>query len=286
MMVLVSVVIVLLVAVSVGVVALVQSDQQHVTAGTPTPILTATPRPTATPISTATPQPTPTPTTLPTRQWMQVLTGYHVTEILAAPSHPTVLYACAIAPGVPVEYQSVQTVLSSADSGTTWQDIGKRAQMSRGCELAINPTDSYEIYVATSSNPSADQAVPSYILEHTSNGGKSWETIHPTVNVPGLNTPLPWQGTQLRFAGNRLYSVQLLPLSSAPMPQGTHGWHPSALGRLLTSTDGGHTWQVLDTQLAADWAMGRGVCGQSSLPGAFLRTGVCANRTWDGFSFI
>lgn len=239
---LVTVVVVLLAAVSVGIIALVRSGQQRLAAGTPTPIPATTPHP--------------TPTTLPTRQWMQVLAGYHVTEILAAPSDPTVLYACAIAPGVPIENQSVQTILRSADSGATWQNIGKRAQMSRSCELAVNPTDSYEIYVATSSNPPTEQAVSSYILEHTSNGGDSWEAIHPTVNVPGLNVTLPWQGTHLRFAGNRLYSVQALPLSSAPTSQGLRGWHPTALARLLTSKDGGHTWQILDTQLAATgrWA--------------------------------
>lgn len=241
--VLVTMAVVLLAAVSVGVVALVQSGQQHATTTTPTPSLTATTRPTATPIPTA--------TTLPTRQWTQVLAGYYVTEILAAPSDPTILYACAIAPGVPVRFQSVQTVLRSADSGITWQDIGKRAQMSRGCELAVNPADSGEITVATSSNPPVGQAVPAFVLEHTSNGGNSWETIHPTVNVPGASAPLPWQGTQLRFAGKRLYSVQTLPLSSVATSQWPGGWHPTALDRVLTSTDGGHTWQVLDTQLAA-----------------------------------
>lgn len=236
--VLVAVAIVLFAAMSVGV-ALVQSGQRHVPAQKPAPILTATA------------QPAPSSTTTSTGQWLQVLTGYHVTEILAAPGHSTVLYACAIAPQVPVEYQSVQTVLRSADSGLTWQDIGKRAQMSRGCEIAINPTESNNVYVATSSNPPASQAVPSYILEHTSNGGGSWETIHPTVNVPGLNAPLPWQGTQLSFAGNRLYSREALPLSSTSTPQGPQRWRPAALARLLTSTDGGHSWQILDTQLAA-----------------------------------
>lgn len=59
------------------------------------------------------------------------------------------------------EYRSVQTVLRSVDFGATWQDTGKRAQMSRDCELTINPTDSCETYVATSSNPPTNQAVPS-----------------------------------------------------------------------------------------------------------------------------
>ncbi|HEU5383584.1 MAG TPA: sialidase family protein [Ktedonobacteraceae bacterium] len=245
---LVTIIVVLLAAGSIGTVALVQLSRQHATIGTPTPgpILTTQP--------TATAQPLPTATPFPAGQWIQVLAGYHVTEILAAPSRPNVLYACAIAPGVPTGNQSVQTILRSADSGTTWQNIGARVRMGRSCELVINPTDSYEIYVATSPNVSGNLAAS--VLEHTSNGGDSWETLHPTVVVPGLNTTLFWQGTQLRLVHNRLYSVQALPLLSSPTPQGTRGWYPSTLARILTSLDGGHTWQVLDTQLAASgqWA--------------------------------
>lgn len=239
----VAIVVLLVLAVSVGIVALVRLSQPRVTPATPTPNPTAV---TTTPVPTSTTRPTATatPPFVP-GQWVQSLTGYRVTEFSAAPRHPNVLYACAIAPGVPVEYRSVQTVLRSADFGATWQDIGGRAQMSRGCELTISPTDSYEIYVATSSNPPADQAIPSYVLEHTSNGGDSWETIHPTVYAPSLNATLAWQGWQLSFAGNHLYSVQAVPTSFTPAPQGNQ-----VLTRLVMSTDGGHTWTVLDTQLA------------------------------------
>jgi hypothetical protein len=225
-------IIVILLGISIGFLIYAQRGPQ------PTPVK-PTPKPTATPV---TPTPTPPPIT---GQWVAVYNDYKITSQAAAPSNSNVLYACAIAPGVPVEYQSVQTVLRSADFGTTWQDIGKRAQMSRGCELIINPTDSYEIYVATSSNPPANPAVPSYVLEHTSNGGDSWETIHPTVHVPSLNTALAWQGTQLRFAGNLLYSVQAVSTSLTPIPQ-----EKQVLSRVLMSTDGGHTWNMLDTQLA------------------------------------
>jgi hypothetical protein len=246
MVAIVSIVVVLLLALSAGVIALVQLGQQHVSPGTPTPNPTATTAATTTQVPTSTTQPTVTPTLPPTGQWVQLLTGYRVTSLAAAPSYPNVLYACAIPPGFPVEYRSVQTVLRSADFGTHWQDIGSRAQMSRDCELTINPTDSYEIYVATSSSPPADQAVPSYVLEHTSNGGDTWETIHPVVFSPGRNAALAWQGTQLSFAGNRLYSLQAIPASLTPTPQGNQG-----LTRLVMSSDGGHTWSVLDTQLAA-----------------------------------
>ena len=78
--------------------------------------------------------------------------------------------------------------------------------MSRGCELVSNPNGSGEVFVATDANLPTGTAVSSNVLEQTTNGGESWETIHPTVEVPGLNTTLAWQGTQLSFAGNRLYS--------------------------------------------------------------------------------
>lgn len=230
----VSAIIVLLLAVSVGALVLAQLERQPVP---PTP----TPRPTATPMP------------LPTGQWMQVLKDYRVTSLAAAPSHPNVLYACAVPPGLPATMAGVQTILRSEDFGTTWQDIGSRAQMSRGCQLTINPTDSYEIYVATSSNPPTDPAVPSYVLEHTSNGGDSWETIHPTVHGPGLNVAPAWQGTQFSFAGNHLYSLQSLPIPPMPTPQGHQGPLPTSWTRLVMSTDGGHTWNVLDNQFSRTW---------------------------------
>jgi hypothetical protein len=239
--VLMTMVVVLLLALSVGV--LTRLGQQHITPGTPAPNPT-TATPTLVPTSTTQPTAAATPPIVP-GQWVQALTGYQVTSLAAAASHPNVLYTCAVPPGFPIEYRSVQTVLRSADFGATWQDIGSRAQMSRGCELTINPTDSYEIYVATSSNPPTDQVVPSFVLEHTSNGGDSWETIHPMVYIPSLNAALAWQGTQLSFVGNRLYSLQTVPTSLTPTPQGNQ-----VLTRLVMSTDGGHTWNVLDTQLA------------------------------------
>ncbi len=151
MVAIVAAVIVLLLAVSAGVIVVAQLWRQPVT---PTP----TPNPTETTAVTITPGPTatPTPPFVP-GQWVQVLTGYNVLSLAAAPSHPNVLYACAS----PARATSTgTTVLRSADFGNHWQDIGVRAQMGKGsCELAINPTDSFEIYVVTSSNPAAGSSV-------------------------------------------------------------------------------------------------------------------------------
>jgi hypothetical protein len=151
----------------------------------------------------------------------------------------------------------VQTVLRSQNAGNTWQNIGSRTQMSRGCELTINPTNSNEIYVTTSSNPPTDPSVPSYVLEHTLNGGISWETIRPIVHAPGMNITPAWLGTQLSIAGNRLYSLLSLPIPTMPTPTGHQGQLPTTWVRLMMSTDGGHNWNALDTQFYKTWQSAR-----------------------------
>jgi hypothetical protein len=232
--------IVVLLVVSVGVVIAVQLSQPLVTPATPTPIPTATGVVTTTPVRTSTTQPT----LPPTGQRVQSLTGYHVTSLAAAPSHPNILYACAS----PAEAgEAGMTVLRSADFGNHWQDLGTGAQMGRGsCELAINPTDSDDIYVVTSS------AVGTSVLKHTSDGGDTWETISPTVHVPGLTSSSPWRqprfGAEFSLVGNRLYSLQALPIPPMPAPHGYQGPLPISWERLVMSTDGGHTWEVLDSQ--------------------------------------
>ncbi len=246
---LIIVLVALLLVVSFGTVTLLLQKPHPVS--TPTPNPTITTQPSATTQPTATPS-TPTPAPV-TGQWIGVLNGYKITSLAAAPSNPNVLYACAVPPGLPPDLAGVETVLRSADLGNHWQDIGSRANMSRDCELAINPTDSYEIYVATSSNPATTPNVPSYVLKHTSNGGDSWETFQPTVHGPGLQIVLNWQGTHLYAAGNRLFSMQTLPIPPMPTPVGHQGSLPTTWTRVLMSTDGGHTWGMLDTQLSRTW---------------------------------
>jgi cytoskeletal protein RodZ len=242
---LIIVLVALLLVVSIGTVTLLLQRPHPVPSPTPNPTITT--QPSATTQPTATPS-TPTPSPI-TEQWIAVLNGYKITSLAAAPSNSNVLYACAVPPGLSPNLAGVETVLRSADLGKHWQDIGSRANMSRGCELAINPTDSYEIYVSTSSNPATNPAVPAYVLKHTSNGGDSWETFQPTVNNPGQQN-INWQGSPLYTAGNRLFSLQWLSIPLTPTPAGNQGSSPTGSTRLLVSTNGGHTWGVLDTQLS------------------------------------
>jgi hypothetical protein len=247
MVAIVAIVIVLLVL-SAGIVVVAQLGRQP----TPTPNPTATTAVTTTPVPTSTTQPTATPTSpFVPGQWVQVLSGYNLLSLAEAPSHPNVLYACA---GPAATAAAGTTVLRSADLGTHWQDIGARAQMGRGsCALAINPTDSFEIYVVTSSNLAAGSSV----LKYTSDGGDTWETITPTVHGSGLNSPPPWRqprfGAEFSFVGNRLYSLLSLPIPPMPTPQEYQGPLPISWERLAMSTDGGHTWEVLDRQFERTW---------------------------------
>ncbi len=245
-----STIIVILLGLIIGFLIYGQRGPQP-TPATPTPKPTATTQPT--PLPTATPV-TPTPTPPPvTGQWVTVLNDYKITSLAAAPSNSNVLYACAVPPGLSPDLAGVQTVLRSADFGNNWQDLGNKAQMSRGCQLTINPNNSNEVYVSTSSAPATESQVPSYVLKHTTDGGNTWETFQPTVHGPGLQITPNWRGEQLSSAGNRLYSLQRLSIPPMPTPVGHQGSLPTEWTRLVMSTDGGHTWGVLDNQFSSTW---------------------------------
>ncbi len=191
-------------------------------------------------------QTTPTP---PTAQWKQVLKGYTLTSLVAARSNPAVLYACAIreTPNTPSQSnQGVVTILRSADFGDHWQEVGGSAVLGNTCQLAVNPTDSNEIYavsnVSTSQNPG--------LLKHSTDGGQTWQTILPVMHVPSLQTPVLWSVQQIQIEGNHLFGVQLI--MPRPMPVGPPARPiPNLLPRLVTSVDGGHNWIVIDNQFAA-----------------------------------
>jgi hypothetical protein len=191
-------------------------------------------------------QATPTP---PTAQWKQVLKGYTLTSLVAARSNPAVLYACAIRETPDTTSQSnpdVITILRSADFGDHWQDVGGSAVLGNTCQLAVNPTDSNEIYAVSNVSNSLNPG----LLKHSADGGQTWHTIIPVMHVPSLQTPVQWSVQQIQIEGNHLFGMQWI--TPRPMPVGPPARPiPNLLPRLVTSVDGGHNWIIIDNQFAA-----------------------------------
>ncbi len=187
-----------------------------------------------------------TTSTPPSGQWKQVLQGYAITSIMAARSNPSVLYACATqalltSQGSP----GSATVLRSTDFGDHWQDIGSKASIGNICQLAVNPADSNEVYVVGTAGTPQFSAV----LKHSTDGGQTWETIQPVLHIPGVQAPATWSIQQFQLEGNHLFGLQLImPRAYTDQPIRAV---PYLLPRLVTSTDGGHNWTVIDGQFAA-----------------------------------
>ena len=190
-------------------------------------------------------QSTPTP---PTAQWKQVLKGYTLTSLVAARGNAAVLYACAIreTPGTTAQSnQGVITILRSADFGDHWQEVGGSAVLGNTCQLAVNPTDSNEIYAVSNGSNSQNPG----LLKHSTDGGQTWQTILPVMHVPSLQTAVQWSVQQIQIEGNHLFGMQWV--TPRPVPVGPPS-RPilNLLPRLVTSVDGGHNWIVIDNQFA------------------------------------
>jgi len=190
-------------------------------------------------------QSTPTP---PTAQWKQVLKGYTLASLVAARSDPAVLYACAIreTPGTNAQSdQGVITILRTADFGDHWQEVGGSAVLGNTCQLAVNPTDSNDIYavsnVSNSQNPG--------LLKHSTDGGQTWQTILPVMHVPSLQTAVQWSVQQIQIEGNHLFGMQWITPRPVPVSPPSRPIL-NLLPRLVTSVDGGHNWIVIDNQFA------------------------------------
>jgi hypothetical protein len=193
----------------------------------------------------------------PAGKWIPALSGYTVTSLVAAGNAPAVLYACAARsqpytplPGLPPDRvgtgNAAYTVLRSADAGTHWQDVGGKANLGSSCQLAVNTVDGNDIY-ATGEVASNGQAGD--VLRHSLDGGATWTTIQPSLNLPKVQSAQLWNVQQLSNVGGRLFGVQSIARYRPPIVfQGTPSKYPLPLTRLVTSADGGHTWNVLDSQ--------------------------------------
>lgn len=176
-------------------------------------------------------------------KWVEVLNGYNVTSLIAAPSNSSVLYACASHGGY--------TLLRSTDGGTHWQEVGKNVGILGSCQLAINPVNSNDLYIVTRSETPPNKSIFSEVLKHSADGGQTWTTIVPKLSLPGLSSPVEWNVQRLTMQGKRLFGLQLIPLGTLQRQPGGTLPVQFALSRLLSSADGGQIWTVLDEQFQA-----------------------------------
>ncbi len=212
----------------------------------------------------------------PTGQWKQVQSGYLFLSMQAVPSNPAVLYACATTSAAVSNIQgSSDTILRSADFGDHWQNIGVNAGLGSSCELAVNPTNENDIYVVSTNTASQSNA----ILKHSTDGGQTWTTITPTFSPPlhvqGTNTMLPWFVQQLRYDGHSLYGVQWVTSGSPAILSPPN--IANRLPRLVTSSDGGHTWSIIDGQFTANGLGAQAYTLDATHPGTIYEI---AGRPW------
>ncbi len=189
-------------------------------------------------------------------KWTRVLSGYSVSSVVAAENAPAVLYACAtraqpntpetLPPNQSGTGNAAYTVLKSTDDGTHWQDVGSKAGLGGSCRVAVNPADSNELF-AVGEGVSNGQATG--VLKHSTDGGQTWTTVRPQLNVPGTQSAQVWDVQQLSMVGGRLFGLQMLARHVPPVVfQDTPPRPDLALVRLVMSSDGGHGWNVLDDQ--------------------------------------
>jgi hypothetical protein len=186
----------------------------------------------------------------PAGTWMQVLQGYSLNSLVAAPNNPATLYACALSSqsqGTPTQGNAGSsqhfTVLHSSDFGTHWQATGDAIALGYTCQIAINPTNSNDVYAAGTSSGNTTVG----ILFHSTDGGQTWTTVHPKFSLPSYSPVVEWSVQQITIAGGHLFGIQFVQ-SGGPVHVQPSGM---LLPRLVTSIDGGQTWTILDTQLAS-----------------------------------
>lgn len=188
--------------------------------------------------------------------WQRVLDGYTVMSLTAAPSNAAVLYACGVPfqPSTPVPYRPSQptqsyTLLRSTDSGTTWQRV---TNLVADCQLAINPAQSDDLYMIGLAGHIASNGEVPTVLRHSTDGGRSWTDIAPTLNTGNPQLALSWDVQQLTMVGNHLFGIQLLPsarLQPIVKPSPADIVTRLDLFRLVESSDGGYSWTIVDDNL-------------------------------------
>ncbi len=189
--------------------------------------------------------------------WQRVLNGYSLVSLIAASSNAAVLYACGNAIEVStstVGASASYTLLRSNDSGTTWQRVTGNMP---NCQFVVNPKGSDDLYVVGPAGHTASNGTVSNVLKHSTDGGRSWTDIAPIIETGNPQLSITWDVQQLTMVGNRLFGIQTIP-SANVRPIRPIG-KPSPIGivtrvdlsRLITSSDGGRTWSIVDGNLNA-----------------------------------
>lgn len=184
--------------------------------------------------------------TPPAGQWKAVQQGYQFLSIKAAAGNPAVLYACATASAA-VSNQNTPgavTILRSADEGNSWHNVGGQMLRGSNCELAVSPANSDDVYVFNGGSSSQAPAT----LYHSTDGGKTWQAIQPSLTAPSSRTTQRLVLQQLEFAGSSLLAINS---STRPLPVQPSPDIAQTLMRLVRSSDGGRTWTILDSQFDA-----------------------------------
>lgn len=162
-----------------------------------------------------------------TLHWQQIQPRHPVESLVAAPGDPAVLYVCTLPPFYTFAPDSL---LRSNDGGVHWQTLTVPLGNTSSCLVAVNPLNANDLYISIISLTAPRPPV----LKHSSDGGQTWITIRATLMLAPHTSNIAWAGGRLSFFGQRLFAVQGI--------QGTT--------HLISSSDGGHTWTILDAALA------------------------------------
>jgi hypothetical protein len=185
-------------------------------------------------------------------QWKAVEHGYYFYSISAVDTNSSLLYACATTSLISSSNATGQTtILRSANAGDTWQNIGANLLQGTTCQLAVNPSNGNDIYVFSGSGSSQSPGM----LKHSTDGGKTWASIQPAITSATTGTTSLLTLQDLQFSGNTLYALGWS-YSTKPIvePSSVTALPP----HLVKSSDGGHTWTIIDSQIVTQGLMARG----------------------------
>jgi hypothetical protein len=188
-----------------------------------------------------------------------------------SPIDPNIVYETSMSP---------ISLRRSDDGGATWKPVDMPASADQAIVIEIwaSPLDAHTAFLtvtvnlaygqgtnacpssalasaggATHGNILASGQVPCSTTYRSTNEGASWKAISFPVNGT-LSTPYsdsaPYAGTPIQAQGTRLYAM----LNCGPSCV-------SSGGRLVTSMNGGATWQVADAG-----GLGQGVCDFAAQP--------------------